>query len=330
VAERVVDKDPVFLTGATGFVGSHVLNALVESGYPVRLLLRGMPERWPEVRGVTPVVGDLLRPGELVPALRGCRYLMHVAAFYSFAPHDRELVWRTNVEGSAGLLEAARIAGIEKAVVTSSSAAVGPARDGRPATEEDRPPVDHAHDYHGSKAEQELVALAAQLPVVLVLPTGPVGAGDRRPTPTGRIVLDFLRGKMRATVRGGMNLVPVEDVARGHVMALEAGWPGRRYLLGGENLTFDEIWALLARISGRQPPRRHLPHGFVMGLAYLDELRCQVIAGRPRVPLEGARMSRQLMYASSDLAARELGWWAGPVGEALQRAVRWYRSQGMA
>jgi dihydroflavonol-4-reductase len=329
-ATAAVEKGPVFLTGATGFLGSHVLDALVEAGYPVRVLLRGMPERWPELDGITPVVGDLLQPGELVPALRGCSYLMHVAALYSFAPRDRELVWRTNVDGCAGLLEAARIAGVEKAVVTSSSAAVGPAGEGQPATEADHPPVAHTYDYHGSKAEEEVVALAARLPVVLVLPTAPVGPGDRGPTPTGRIVLDFLCGRMRATVRGGMNLVPVEDVARGHVLALERGWPGQRYLLGGEDLTFDEIWGLLARVSGRRAPRCHLPHALVMAMAHLDELRCTSVGGRPRVPVEGARMSRQLMYASSDRAARELGWWAGPAAPALERAVQWYRSNGLA
>lgn len=320
----------MFLTGATGFVGSYVLDALVQAGYPVRLLLRGMPERWPEVAGVTPVVGDLLHPGELVASLRGCRYLMHVAALYSFRPRERELVWRTNVEGCAGLLEAARIAGVEKAVVTSSSAAVGPARNGRPATESDWLVGLHRHDYHGSKAEQELVALSARVPVVLVLPTAPVGPGDRRPTPTGDIVLDFMRGQVGVTIRGGMNLVPVEDVARGHVLALERGWPGERYLLGGENLSFDEIFGLLARLSGRRAPRRHLPHGALMALAYADELRCRTLGGRPRVPLEGARMAGELMYADSSRAAQELGWWAGPVASALERAMRWYRLHGMA
>lgn len=321
--------DQVFLTGATGFVGSHVLQALLDAGYRVRALVRGMPARWPQQDGVTPVVGDVLQAGDLVPAMRGCRYLVHVAALYSFSPRDRKLVWDTNVKGCAGLLEAARISGIQKAVVTSSSATVGPAHGTRPATEGDRPADGHSFGYHRSKIEQEFVALAAQLPVVLVLPTAPVGPGDWRPTPTGQMILDHARGRMPAVVRGGMNLVPVEDAARGHLLALEKGWPGERYLLGGENLTFDEIWGLLAETTGRRAPRLRLPHGLVRSLARLDDARCRVIGGRPAVPLEGALMARELMYASSDKAARELGWWASPVGPAIERAVRWYGDAGM-
>jgi dihydroflavonol-4-reductase len=323
-------SDTVFLTGATGFVGSHVLDALIDTGYQVRALVRGMPERWPKRRGSAPVVGDLGRPGDLATAMRGCRYLVHAGAHYSFAPRDRDLIWQTNVQGSAGVLEAARIAGIEKAVVTSSSATVGPARDARPATEEDLPPPGHGRGYHASKVEQEIISLAAQIPVVLVLPTAPIGPGDWRPTPTGKIVLDFMRGRMVATVAGGMNLVPVEDVARGHVLALEKGWPGERYLLGGENLSFDRIWATLADITGLRAPRLRLPHNVVLGLAALDDLRCRVTRSEPRVPLEGALMARELMYARSDRAAQELGWWANPVRDALERSVRWFRDRGTA
>ena len=319
----------VFLTGATGFVGSHVLQALLDAGYRVRALVRGMPARWPQQDGVTPVVGDVRRAGELVPEMRGCRYLVHVAALYSFSPRDRGPVWDTNVKGCAGVLEAARVAGVEKAIVTSSSATVGPAHGTRPATEEDRPAGGHGFGYHRSKVEQEFVALAAQLPVVLVLPTAPIGPGDWRPTPTGRMVLDYARGRMPAVVSGGMNLVPVEDVARGHVLALEKGWPGERYLLGGENLTFDQIWGMLADVTGRPVPRLRLPHSLVLSLARLDDLRCRVINGQPAVPLEGALMAREPMYASSDKAARELGWWASPTMPAIERAVRWYRDAGM-
>lgn len=324
-----IDRAPVFLTGATGFVGGHVLNALLDAGYPVRALVRGMPERWPD--GVTPVVGDLLQPGDLARSMDGCRYVVHVAALYSFAPRDRPTIRKVNVDGCASLLEAARVAGVEKAVVTSSSAAVGPARGGRPATELDHPRAGHGvGGYHDSKVEQEVAALAARVPVVLVLPTAPVGPGDAKPTPTGGIVLDFLNGRMPATVRGGMNLVPVEDVARGHVLALEKGWPGERYLLGGENLTLDDVFARLADVSDRRAPRLHLPHRLVLALAAVDELRCLVTGGTPRVPLEGARMSCEYMYADSGKAARDLGWWPGPVPDALARAADWYREAGMA
>jgi dihydroflavonol-4-reductase len=319
-----VPGELVFLTGATGFVGGHVARALVEAGYRVRALVRDPAASLPE--GCEPVGGDLRRTGELVPALRGCRSLVHVAAHYSFAPREARAIRETNVLGCAGLLEAARVAGVEKAVVTSSSAAVGPAAGGRPATEDDHAPLGHGRGYHASKVEQEVVALAAQVPVVLVLPTAPVGPGDARPTPTGKIVLDFVRGGLPATVRGGMNLVPVEDVARGHVLALERGRPGERYLLGGEDLSFDELFARLATLTGRRPPRRHLPHPLVLAVARADDVRCRLLRAEPAVPLEGAEMARLEMYASSAKANEELGWRAGSVTDALERAVSWYRA----
>jgi len=320
----------VFLTGATGFVGGHVLRALVAAGYEVRALVRGPAPRLADLAGVEPVGGDLERPGELVRALRGCRSLVHVAAVYSFAPADRAAMTRVNVRGTAGLLEAARVAGVERAVVTSSSAAVGPARDGRPATEADWDGGDGASAYHRSKVAQERAALAALLPVVRVLPTAPVGPGDRRPTPTGRLVLDFLRGRM--VVRppaGGLNLVPVEDVARGHVLALERGRAGGRYLLAGENLTLDAVWELLGRVCGRRVPRLRIPYAAALGLGLADELRCRVWRGaQPSIPLEGVRMSRHVMHVDGGLAARELGFRAGPVAGALERAVAWFREHG--
>jgi dihydroflavonol-4-reductase len=277
---------------------------------------------------VTLVQGDLRRSGELVSVLRGCRYLVHVAGHYSFAPRRRTLAWEVNVRGTASLLEAARTAGVERAVVTSSSATVGAAR-GRKPTEEDLPalpPKDAG--YHASKAWQEVAALAAQLPVVLLLPTAPVGPADHKPTPTGRIVLDYMRGRIRATVVGGMNVVPVEDVARAHVSALERGRPGERYLLGGEDLVFDDLWDRLAEATGRPAPKVRLPHALVETLARVDEVRCWMTGAEPFVPLEGARMSRQLMFVSSDKAVRDLGFQAGSVDAALERAVRWYREHG--
>ncbi|MGN6561783.1 MAG: NAD-dependent epimerase/dehydratase family protein [Thermomicrobiales bacterium] len=321
----------IFLTGGTGFVGAQVLRALLDAGYQVRALVHQHPERLPALAGCTPVCGDLAAPGALARAMAGCRYLVHVAALYSFAPRDRARIWETNVQGCRGLLEAARLAGIERAVVTSSSSAVGPAVAGRPATEADR--VIHHDDlsaYHGAKIAEEQAALAAQLPVVLVLPTAPVGSGDWKPTPTGRIVLDFLRGRMVASVNGGMNVVAVEDVARAHILALEQGRPGERYLIGGENLSFDELWRRLAAVSGRRAPALHLPHGLVLSLAWGDELRCRLLGATPVIPLEGARMARHYMYASSAKAERELGYQPSPVTEALVRAVAWYRDHGYA
>ncbi|HXM56508.1 MAG TPA: NAD-dependent epimerase/dehydratase family protein [Candidatus Dormibacteraeota bacterium] len=326
----------IFLTGASGFVGNHVLRALVAAGYEVRALVRAVPlPRFVDLAGAELVTGDLERPGELTGALLGCSALVHVAARYSFAPAERAALHRVNVVGTAGLLEAARLAGVERAVMTSSSAAVGPAHDGagRPATEADWDAVPDGSAYHRSKVEQERAALAAQLPVVRVLPTAPVGPGDWKPTPTGQLVLDFLRGRM--VVRppaGGLNLVPVEDVARGHVLALARGRPGERYLLAGENLTLDAVWDLLAGICGRRVPRLRIPYAAALGLALADEARCRIWRrARPGVPLEGVRMSRHLMYADGSRAAEELGLGpVGPVAAALERAVAWYRANGFA
>ena len=323
--------DQVFLTGATGFVGGHVLRALQDAGYRVRVLVRGGVPWFADFSGCEVVAGDLRRPGELVGALRGCRFLVHVAALYSFAPRLRAALGPVNVVGTAGLLEAARLAGMELAVVTSSSACVGPAAS-RPAAEADWDPGTDTSAYHASKVAQERAALAAQMPVVRVLPTAPVGPGDWKPTPTGRLVLDFLRGRMRARPpAGGLNLVPVEDVGRGHLLALERGRPGERYLLGGENLSLDEVWGLLAPLCGRRVPRWRIPYGVALGLAWADELRCQVLPdARPVVPLEGVRLARHRMHVDPARAAAELGFRAGPAAAALSRAVEWYRLNGFA
>lgn len=319
--------DRVFLTGASGFVGSHIARELLARGYRVRALYR--PGSGEPMDGVEPVAGDLEHPGTFDRALYGCRFLVHCAALYSFTPHDRARMHAVNVVGTAGLLEAARIAGIERAVVTSSSAALGPAN-GHPRTEEDWAHDEHASGYHHSKLEQERAAVAARIPVVRLLPTAPVGPGDWKPTPTGRMILDFARGKMAVLPpRGGLNLVPVEDVARAHVIAMERGRAGERYILGGENLTLDQVWEMLAAITGKPMPKMRIPAPLLYALAYGDELRCRMIPGsQPEIPLEGVRMSQDLMFADSSKAARELDFAPGPVQAALERAVEWYRANG--
>ncbi|HLI52371.1 MAG TPA: NAD-dependent epimerase/dehydratase family protein [Thermomicrobiaceae bacterium] len=324
-------QDEVFLTGATGFVGSHVLSALLEAGYQVRALVRPDGHKLNPPGGCRIVSGDLRRPGELVPALGGCRYLVHVAALYTFAPAQRHDVWDINVRGTAGLLEAARIAGVERAVVTSSSATVGPAAGGRLATE-----VDWAGDsgsvsaYHGSKVRQERAALAARVPVVTVLPTTPVGPGDARPTPTGKMIVDFMRGRMFASIGGGLNLVAVEDVARAHVLALQQGRERERYLIGGENLMLADIWQRLAAITGRTAPKREIPYGLALALGWGDELRCRMTSSEPLVPIEGVHMARHRMWVDCAKARDELGFEPSSVDAALGRAVDWFREHGYA
>ena len=318
----------VFLTGATGFVGSHVLRALRTGGYDVRALVRsGGPERSghgdsSEIdEGVEYVQGDLLESGALVRALDGCRYVVHCAALYSFAPHARPLMHRVNVLGTTGLLEAARIAGVERAVVTSSTGVLH-------ARER------HASAYHRSKVEQERAALAARVPTVLVLPSAPVGPHDVKPTPTGKLLLDFARGKIRvAPPRGGMNVVAVEDVAHAHVAALERGRGRERYIVGGENLTFDQIWSMLAEITGRPNPRVRVPYAVMLAAGWCDELRCRYVQrdAEPFVPLEGVRMSRDRMFTDGASARQELGLGApSSVHGAMERAIQWYRARGYA
>ena len=328
--------DVVFLTGASGFVGSHVLRALLAAQYRVRALVRPGSRPLPPLEGCTTVWGDVLRSGELVQHMVGCRYLVHVAALYSFSPAMRQQMHAINVRGSAGILEAAHLAGIERAVVTSSSSTVGPAHGQRPATEDDWDVEDNSSAYHSSKLQQTRVALAAQIPVVLVLPTAPVGPGDWKPTPTGKMVVDFMRGRIFATLGGGLNVVAVEDVAVAHVLALQLGRPRERYLVGGEDMNLSQLWERLAQVCGRAAPTMRIPYPLALTLGWADELRCRFLrkgAGgmaAPLIPLEGVRMARHYMYASSAKAQAELGYQATSVTAALERAVRWYRDNGYA
>src|ERR1700694_1796349 len=295
----------VFLTGASGFVGAHVLDALLNRGYRVRALVRDARALSP---GATAVAGDLRSPASLLPAMRGCRYVIHTAAVYSFSPRDEAEITDVNVRGTESLLEAARIAGVERCVVTSSSSALAPASSSRPVTERSwaQGPASPV-TYHMSKLLQERAALRALTPVITVLPTAPVGPADRRPTPTGRIVVDLLRGRMPATLRGGMNLVAVEDVAAAHVLALEHGRPRERYITGGVNLSLAESWRLIARAGGRRARAFPLPYAIAAAAAHLDDLRLRAIGGSPIVPLEGVHMGRLEMFSSSAKAIGELG-----------------------
>jgi dihydroflavonol-4-reductase len=329
------------MTGASGFVGSHVLRALLDAGYRVRALARGgsLPEQinW-IVRGDEPglelVDGDMLVSGKLVRAVDGCRYVVHTAALYSFAPRDRDRIHAVNVVGTEGLMTAAYLAGIERVVLTSSSATIGHERNGKPADETcypDRSVTSSVSkgDYHHSKLLQERAAFAGRVPVVSILPTAPVGPGDWKPTPTGKMVLDFMNGKIAAKApgHGGLNLVAVEDVARMHVAALTQGRAGERYIVGGQNLSMDEIWQMLSEITGKPMPKWRAPYALALAAAYVDEIRCRLNPNAtPLAPLEGVRMSRDRMYADPSKAERELGHRPASVRSAIDRACRWYRA----
>ncbi|HEY3674479.1 MAG TPA: NAD-dependent epimerase/dehydratase family protein [Candidatus Tumulicola sp.] len=329
--------DRVFLTGASGFVGAHVLRALLAAGYSVRALVRD-DSHIAFDDDVEWTTGDLLRTGGFARSLDGCRYLVHTAALYSFSPYERGWIYDVNVNGTASLFAAAHLAGVERAVLTSSSATIGHAGpDGVAADERSHPPerpfAARRGDYHASKVEQERAAFSSRLPVVAVLPTAPVGPGDWKPTPTGKLVRDFARGAITALPPsgGGMNLVPVEDVAAAHVAALQRGLPGERYVLAGENLDMEAIWKMLAEVTGRPLPSWRPPFALVFAVAALDEVRCRIDSDAvPFAPMEGVRMSRDRMYADASKARAALNFTPTPVRDALERAVLWYRENGAA
>lgn len=321
------------VTGATGFVGSHVARQLVARGEGVRVLLRPSSQlRAIEDLPVERAYGDLREAASLAPALDGVRRVFHVAADYRlWARHPQE-IYESNVTGTRHLLAAARRAGVERFIYTSTVATIAvPRADTLPNEATVAALPEMVGHYKRSKflAEQEARRAAAEgLPVVIVNPTTPVGPGDWKPTPTGRIILDFLNGRMPGYVHTGLNLVPVEDVAAGHLLAAERGRVGERYILGGRNLTLKEILEVLARITGRPAPRLRLPYVVALAAGYADHLVSRVLGREPQIPLEGVRMARHKMFVDCSRAARELCFTAGPVEQALERAVRWYEENG--
>lgn len=326
----------ILVTGGSGFVGSHVVRLLLEQGEAVRVLMRrtSPPDNLAGLE-VECAPGDLRDPASLQRAVRGCRQVFHCAADYRLWTPDPSLLYEVNVQGTEALLLACRENGVERVVYTSSVAAVGIPSDGRPG-DEDTPVslADMIGHYKRSKFLAEEVArrfAAEGDPVVVVNPSTPVGPGDLRPTATGRIITDFLNGRMPAYVQTGLNLVAVEDVARGHLLAAERGVPGRRYILGCQNLTLEEILEELADLTGLPAPRIEIPLVVALGLAHLDEFVSGTLLRRePRVPLEGVRMARKRMWFDSARARDELGYQPGSVRAALERAVRWFVAHGHA
>ena len=321
------------VTGATGFVGAAVARTLLAQGCTVRALVRGSADtRNLAALAVERVTGDLLDSDSLARAAEGCRVLFHVAADYRLGAPDPRSLYRTNVEGTRAMLSAAARAGIERVVYTSSVATLALDPEGRPADEASPGRLaDMIGHYKRSKFLAEEIVLEAARGgawIVIVNPSTPVGPGDVKPTPTGRIVLDAASGRMPAYVDTGLNIVHVDDVARGHWLALERGRPGERYILGGENMTLREILAEVAGLAGRSPPRVRLPHAAVLPVAYLAEGYARLTGRSTRVTLEGVRMARKRMYFSSAKAVRELGYQWRPPREAFADALAWFRAHG--
>lgn len=324
----------VFVTGATGFVGSHVARVLAAQGAELRLLVRST-SRTENIDGLAAerVIGDLAAPDSLRRAMSGCELVFHVAADYRLWTREPEAMYRANVEGTRTILKAAQDSGVRRVVYTSSVATMGFTGNGRPA-DEDSPVAlgDMIGHYKRSKFLAEQVVLEAARAgqnVVLVNPTAPVGEQDIKPTPTGKIVLDFLNRRFPAYVETGLNLVDVAEVARGHVAAAERARPGERYILGGENLTLKQILDKLAALTGLAAPTVKLPYAVaLMGGAVDTFFTGMLLRREPRVTLDAVRMGRKKMFASSAKAERELGWKMVPVEAALSRAAEWFKSHG--
>jgi len=326
----------VFLTGATGFVGSHVARAYAAQGAKLRLLTRSA-SNLASLEGIVAdtVTGDLRNASALRSALEGCDALVHVAADYRLWVPDPADMYKANVEGTRELLRIAREVGVQRVVYTSSVATMGFTKTNTIVNEDTAvSEADMIGHYKRSKwlAEQEAIAAARLGQHVMILnPTTPIGPLDRKPTPTGRIIVDFLNKNFPAYVDTGLNLVDVDEIARMHVEALAKGTPGERYILGGENLTLKQILDRMAAISGLPSPTMKVPHGVAMAFALFDETITGKLRGRePRATVEAVRMGRKMMFASSAKAERELGFRVLEVDRALQSAMEWFVANSYA
>ena len=327
--------EKTLVTGGSGFVGSAVVRQLISAGFSVRALVRSSSDRR-NLMGlpVEIVTGDLRDRSSLDRALAGCHSLFHVAAVYKLWVPRHEEIYETNVIGTQNIMLAAANAGVTRIIYTSSVATLGPTPDGSPADENTPASVsDMIGHYKRSKflAEVEVKGLADKegLPVVIVNPSTPVGPRDIKPTPTGRLILDAVSGRMPAYVDTGLNLVHVDDVALGHLLAFEHGKIGERYILGARNMTLKEILTELAIITGGRPPRLRLPRNWVLPIAYLSEAWTQLTHGdEPRVTVTGVRLAKKRMFFSTDKARRLLGFNPQPIEKALRQAVDWFKENG--
>jgi len=322
------------VTGANGFLGSAVVRCLIAADHQVRVLLRPNCNRC-NLQGVSVevVTGDLADPASFDAALSGCQTLFHVAADYRLWVPDPDTMYKVNVTGTRELMQAALRADVQRIVYTSSVATLGLNANGTPADEET--PVslgDMIGHYKRSKylAEEEVQKLVQEqnLPAVIVNPSTPIGPRDIKPTPTGEMVADAAAGRMPAYVDTGLNIVHVDDVAAGHVLALEQGRVGRRYILGGENLMLQEILARISVLAGKKPPTLRLPHNLILPVAYVMESWTRLTGrGTPRVTVDGVRLSKKKMFFSSERACTELGYTYRPMDQAFQDAVDWFQNR---
>ena len=325
-----------FVTGGTGFIGGAVVRRLLAGGHEVKALVRRRADtRQLDGLPVARVEGDLRDRDSLPRGMAGCDWVFHVAALYSYWGHSWNDFYQSNVEGTRQVLETAREEGIQRTVYTSSISTLGVHRDRSPASE-DTPSslADRIGPYQRSKFLAEEIArdFARQgLPVVIVNPAAPVGVGDHKPTPTGQIIVDFLNGRIFGYVDTGLNIVDVEDVAAGHLLAAERGRVGERYVLGAENLTLKQILDLLSEVSGRPQVRLRIPHWLAHGWAYIDVAMARLNPRRiPAATPDKVRLSRRYEFFDPGKAVRELGLPQTPARVALRKAVEWYRAHGYA
>ena len=320
---------PTLVTGASGFIGWHVTQKLIERGVSVRMLVR--PSSVIRDLDAERVTGDLRDAASLEKAVAGCGVVFHIAADYRLWAKDPAQLYRSNVDGTRNLLQAARTAGVERVVYTSTVGCIGMPAD-QPGDENTDVHIDGIKgDYKRSKFQAEQVAIdfaKSGLPVIIVNPTAPVGDHDFKPTPTGKIILDFIRGNMPAFLDTGLNLVDVRDTAEGHLLACERGKSGERYILGRDNLTLEQIFGHLERVSGMKAPRWRIPYSVAYAAGMASTSWANLTGHEPRAPLDAVKMARKKMFVSAAKAERELGFRPGPVDAALGRAVEWFRANG--
>jgi dihydroflavonol-4-reductase len=320
------------VTGASGFLGSHVARQLVSRGEDVRVLMRpSSTNRAVADLSLEYVTGDLRDASSLDRALAGVQYVFHVAADYRLWAKKSREIYDSNVGGTKNLLEAAKRANVEKFIYTSTVATIAVDRPQLPNESTDTKLEEMIGHYKRSKwmAEKEVLKAAKEgLPAVVAMPTTPVGPGDWKPTPTGKIILDFLNGRMPGYVETGLNFVGVEECAVGHLLVAEHGKVGERYLLGSENLTLKALLDLLSKITGLAAPSLKIPHGLALGVAYINTAFSRLIGKEPQIPVEGVKIARHMMFVDCSRAPRELGFKPAFVVAALERAVRWYEANG--